>query len=138
MNRDSPKTTRIWLIRHGEPSPESRGRCYGRMNVGLSAEGKRQMLAVSSRLRDEPISAIYASPRSRTIESAEILQQDRSCPITIEGGFCEIDFGDFEGKPYEILLSPGSGIYRASDGQRVGSLPALPGYEGSTALTDGK
>jgi hypothetical protein len=43
----------------------------------------------------------------------------------------------FEGKPFDVLLSPASGIYRVSDGQRVGALPELSGYEGSTALTDG-
>ena len=42
------------------------------------------------------------------------------------------------GRPFDVLLSPGSGIYRLSDGVRVGTLPELRGYEGSTALTDGK
>ena len=44
----------------------------------------------------------------------------------------------FQGKAFDILLSPGSGIYRASDGKLVGNLPELPGYEGSTALIDGE
>ena len=44
----------------------------------------------------------------------------------------------FEGKPFDVLLSPGSGIYRLDDGKLVGSLPDMTGYEGSTALTDGQ
>ena len=42
-----------------------------------------------------------------------------------------------EGQPFDVLLSPGSGIYRVDDGRRVGTLPPMTGYEGSTALTDG-
>lgn len=43
----------------------------------------------------------------------------------------------YEGKPFDVLLSPGSGIYRLQDGRRIGTLPQMTGYEGSTALTDG-
>ena len=43
----------------------------------------------------------------------------------------------FAGQPFDILLSPGSGTYRLSDGRLVGTLPELIGYEGATALTDG-
>ena len=42
-----------------------------------------------------------------------------------------------DGQPFDVLLSPGSGIYRLSDGKLVGTLPELPGYEGAMALTDG-
>jgi len=41
-------------------------------------------------------------------------------------------------RPFDVLLSPGSGIYRLDDGKLLGTLPDLPGYEGATALTDGK
>ena len=109
-NQEQP--TRIWLIRHGEPCPESRGRCYGRLNVGLSPQGQKQIQIVSTRLRDEPIRAIYISPRRRAIESGEILAQGHSCPITIEERLCEIDFGDFEGKPYDELAETHPQIYR--------------------------
>ena len=36
--------TRVWLIRHGEPESSVRGRCYGSLDIGLSVEGKRQMV----------------------------------------------------------------------------------------------
>jgi len=112
MPQNSEQHTRVWLIRHGEPCSESRGRCYGRLNVGLSAEGQRQLRAVSTRLRDEPIGAVYVSPRKRAIESAEILAPDHSCPITIEERLCEIDFGDFEGRPYDEIAKTHPELYR--------------------------
>jgi alpha-ribazole phosphatase len=111
MNELSDPHTRVWLIRHGEPSPESRGRCYGRLDVGLSTEGRRQLQAVSEKLRGEAISAIYSSPRKRTVESAEILAQGHSSSITIEERLCEIDFGDFEGRPYDEIAQTHPEIY---------------------------
>lgn len=44
--------TRIWLIRHGEPCPETRGRCYGHLDVELSADGRRQVQAVADLIKE--------------------------------------------------------------------------------------
>jgi broad specificity phosphatase PhoE len=38
---------RIWLIRHGEPVAEARGRCYGSVDFGLSETGRGQMERVA-------------------------------------------------------------------------------------------
>jgi alpha-ribazole phosphatase len=112
MKPTSERPTRIWLIRHGEPSRESKGRCYGRLNVGLSDGGRKQLNDVSTRLQNEPITAIYVSPRARAVESGEILGQGRSCLVNIEERLCEIDFGDFEGKSYEEIAQTHPEIYR--------------------------
>jgi broad specificity phosphatase PhoE len=50
---------RIWLIRHGEPVAEARGRCYGSLDFGLSETGLGQMERVADYVRSEPISAVY-------------------------------------------------------------------------------
>jgi alpha-ribazole phosphatase/probable phosphoglycerate mutase len=70
--------TRFWLIRHGEPAAEARGRCYGSLEIGLSEVGRAQMARVAEWLKDEPIAAIYSSPRSRAMESAGILAEQIS------------------------------------------------------------
>ncbi len=82
----------------------------------------------------------------------EMRAYDKATGRKLWGVFHQKDFGSywvkvsppvhmrlhFEGKPFDVLLSPGSGIYRLSDGKVIGSLPELQGYEGSTALTDGE
>jgi alpha-ribazole phosphatase/probable phosphoglycerate mutase len=95
--------TRFWLIRHGEPAEESRHRCYGSLDVGLSDTGRAQMAEVAGYLDGEPVAVIYASPRSRTFESARILAAARSCPVEVVPDLREIDFGDFEGLPYDEI-----------------------------------
>jgi len=104
-------TTRIWLIRHGEPAGV-RGRCYGKLDVGLSAVGRAQVQAVAECLRAEPLSAIYASPRLRTIESARLVAHPHTCGYREEPGLREIDFGDFEGLTYDEIAARYPDLYR--------------------------
>jgi alpha-ribazole phosphatase/probable phosphoglycerate mutase len=104
--------TRLWLIRHGEPVPDVRGRCYGRLDVSLSPEGRRQIESVAERLAPEPLAAIYASPRKRALESAEIIATPHSCGIETENNLSEIDFGDFEGRTYDEISQRYPEIYR--------------------------
>ena len=41
--------TRLLLIRHAEPDEDARGRCYGRLDVGLSPTGLAEREATSPR-----------------------------------------------------------------------------------------
>jgi alpha-ribazole phosphatase/probable phosphoglycerate mutase len=104
--------TRLWLIRHGEPVPESRGRCYGSLDIGLSEQGRRQLISVAQRLKCEKFSTIYTSPRKRAIQSADILATHRDCAVTIESRLREIDFGDFEGRSYDEIAQSHPDIYK--------------------------
>ncbi|MGH9307957.1 MAG: histidine phosphatase family protein, partial [Vicinamibacterales bacterium] len=53
-------TTRIVLLRHGEPDERVHGRCYGRLDPGLSPRGREQMRQAWRLVRDEPLAAIYS------------------------------------------------------------------------------
>ena len=111
-SRDMKANTRVWLIRHGEPCSESRGRCYGQLDIELSLEGRRQLQAVAGKLSEEPICVIYSSPRRRALESASILAERLHCSVRTEEQFREIDFGDFEGKLYDDIAQEYPKIYR--------------------------
>jgi len=94
--------TRIVLVRHGEPNDSVRGRCYGRLDVGLSARGRNQVRRTQHLLSEVPFTTVYSSPRRRAIESAGLLAADRS-PVTVDDRLREIDFGAFEGLTYEDI-----------------------------------
>jgi alpha-ribazole phosphatase len=104
--------SRFWLIRHGEPAAEARHRCYGSLDVGLSQTGRGQMAQVAEWLKGEPIAVIFASPRSRAMESAQILAADRGCVVEIVPELREIDFGDFEGLTYDEIAARYPELYR--------------------------
>ncbi len=108
----APATT-LWLIRHGQPDKNSRGRCYGKLDVNLSSQGRHQMTAVAKSLASEPLAAVYSSPRRRALESAQVLVMNRGIQIGVLPEFCEIDFGDFEGRTYDEIAREFPEMYRA-------------------------
>ena len=94
-------TRRVLLLRHGETDASSRGRCYGKLDVPLSDEGRRQVEHAATLLQVLLPEAIVSSPRSRAQDSAKIVA--KLCKVSVETDerFAELDFGDFEGLPYE-------------------------------------
>jgi len=104
--------TRFWLIRHGEPAEEARGRCYGSLDIALSETGRAQMAQVVEYLKGEPIAAIYSSPLSRALESARILGAAASSPVEVRADLREIDFGEFEGLAYAEIAARYPDLYR--------------------------
>jgi len=94
---------RMWLIRHGEPETDAKGRCYGRLDWELSELGRFQAQMAAEALSGEPLAAVYSSPRRRAWQSAEFLATAKGLEVQILEGLCEIDFGDFEGLTYEEI-----------------------------------
>ncbi|HZH15914.1 MAG TPA: histidine phosphatase family protein [Archangium sp.] len=93
--------TRMVLVRHGQPVEEMRGRCYGRLDVGLSSVGRLQAERAARFLSEAPLLRIYTSPRQRAMESAAPLAELKGMAVDTEAAFREIDFGLFEGLSYE-------------------------------------
>ena len=95
--------TTLLLIRHGENDFVGR-RLAGRLpDVHLNAVGCSQAEAVASMLHNEPITAIYASPLERTMETAKPLARDLYLSIQIHTGLLEVDFGNWQGKSITYL-----------------------------------
>ena len=94
-------THRLILVRHGEPEAYARGRCYGKLDVGLSNLGREQIRRVARRLKKMQLSAVYSSPRRRAYESAEIIAIEHKLDVSSDPRLCEIDFGEFEGLTYD-------------------------------------
>ncbi|WP_395849738.1 histidine phosphatase family protein [Cystobacter fuscus] len=93
--------TRMVLVRHGQPVEEARGRCYGRLDVGLSSSGRLQAEHAARFLAEAPLSRVYASPLRRAVESAAPLAQLKGLAVDMEAAFQELDFGLLEGLTYE-------------------------------------
>jgi alpha-ribazole phosphatase len=101
-------TTRLLLIRHGEPHADSRGRCYGTLDYGLSDLGRRQSAELARRLAGVALAGVVSSPRTRAQETARALG-----PITrTDERLRELDFGDLEGRRYEEIEHELPDLYR--------------------------
>jgi probable phosphoglycerate mutase len=91
------KATRLYLVRHGATQLTAEDRFSGAIGVDLSNEGRAQAERLAERLAGEPISAVYASPLSRTVETATILATPHRLPVIQRDGLREIAHGHWEG-----------------------------------------
>lgn len=112
MNLPEGVTNRVILIRHGEPETSAKGRCYGKLDVGLSVNGRRQIERTTRLLERFTLAAVYSSPRVRATESAKIIAEKNNLIIETREDFAEIDFGDFEGLEYQTVERRFPEIYR--------------------------
>jgi len=89
--------TRIFLVRHGATLLTAEDRFAGSTNIPLSEEGREQASRLAERLRDQLITAIYASPMERTQETADILARPHGLQVQLRDGLREISHGHWEG-----------------------------------------
>lgn len=106
-------THRIVLMRHAEPAAHTRGRCYGKLDVGLGARGRAQAVAAASAFRRADLSAVVTSPRVRATETARLLAEVVDAPLEEDPRLAEIDFGAFEGRTYEEIEASHPEAYAA-------------------------
>ncbi|TPV96564.1 MAG: histidine phosphatase family protein [Myxococcales bacterium FL481] len=103
---------RLVCVRHGEPEQRARGRVYGKLDVGLSLAGREQVRRAVAVCRAWRPTVVYASPRTRARQSAEILASALGQDVTVEAAFAELDFGRFEGRTYEEVERDYPDVYR--------------------------
>ncbi len=94
---------RLLLVRHGLTEWNSQGRIQGHSETELSKVGLAQAKALSERLADERLSAIYASNLGRARVTAEIIATPHRLSVQIEPRLCEADYGDWEGHTMDEL-----------------------------------
>jgi probable phosphoglycerate mutase len=89
--------TRLLLVRHGATGLTAEDRFSGAVGVDLSDEGRAQVKCLAERLSVEKLAAVYASPLSRTLETARILAAPHALPVRERDGLREISHGRWEG-----------------------------------------
>ncbi len=89
--------TRLYFIRHGATQLTAEDRFSGATGVDLSDEGRAQVQRLAERLADHKVAAIYVSPLSRTVETAQILARPHRLTPIVRDGLREISHGRWEG-----------------------------------------
>jgi probable phosphoglycerate mutase len=114
------------LVRHGEHVWRGRGILAGRSaGVGLTHEGRAQMIVIGQCLGGEEIVGLYASPLQRTRESAEILAARLGLAVQFRDDLIELDFGEWTGLSFDEVRRDG----RWEAWRTCRSLAAVPGGE---------
>jgi broad specificity phosphatase PhoE len=87
----------LWLIRHAEVERKYQGVFGGRIDMDLSAVGRKQAQALATFLHGKPIQALYASPMKRVRQTLAPLAQDSlPQPVWLDS-LREVDFGVWTG-----------------------------------------
>ncbi|MFT3837522.1 MAG: histidine phosphatase family protein [Myxococcaceae bacterium] len=89
--------TRLFLVRHGATQLTAENRFSGSTGVDLSDEGRDQARHLGRRLASEKIAAVYASPYSRTLETAQLVCESHKLEVHTREGLREISHGHWEG-----------------------------------------
>lgn len=87
----------IYLIRHGMSVQNQQDLLSGVSDVPLSQVGREQCARLRNFFIKFPVEAVFASPLSRAIESAEIIFPQHE--VIVDEGLIEFDYGDYEGVP---------------------------------------
>lgn len=105
--------TRIYLVRHGATELTAEDRFAGSTEVPLSEEGRAQVEALARRLCCDRLDAVYASPMSRTLETAQIIASRHGLEPQPEASLREIDYGHWEGLSRDEVESEHANEYDA-------------------------
>ena len=96
--------TTIVLVRHGENDWVKKRRLAGWIpGVHLNENGRKQAAAAAGRLADLPITAVYSSPVTRCMETAEHIAQPHQLDIIQLDDLGEVRYGQWEGRKIKKL-----------------------------------
>ncbi len=95
--------TKVYLIRHGRTAWNKDVRFRGQVDLPLDEVGEAQAEAIALRLKNRPIKAVYSSPLTRAVRTAEPLAKALGLRVIAEEGFTDINYGQWQGlSPSEV------------------------------------
>lgn len=110
QNKEKKPLTRFILVRHGETTWNLEGRYQGQIDTPLSPVGVKQGKLVAEALKDIPFEIVYASPLSRSYDTAVMCAELRGLPVIKDERLLEINHGQWEGLHASEIESKYSGL----------------------------
>jgi broad specificity phosphatase PhoE len=104
--------TRIYLVRHGTTEWNKEEIFRGRLDCKLNETGHAEARALAEYFADIPLQAIYSSPLSRAVETAQTVAEAKGLRVIPEPDFIDIDFGEWQGLPLKEARERYSELYR--------------------------
>src|SRR6266550_5158947 len=93
------RTTPIaYFVRHGQTSGNAGGTFRGSRDYPLDEQGKEDAKNVGKWFSDKEISAIFASPLSRTRDTAEAISNSKGLKVQIVNEFKSLNVGYLAGE----------------------------------------
>lgn len=102
---------RVVLVRHGETAWNKAGKFQGRLDIGLNETGVRQAKMLAKALSEIHLDAIYTSPLSRSLDTAQEIAGYHSLDVVPAEEFNEIDHGTWEGMHLDAVIDQHGALY---------------------------
>jgi len=104
--------TTMYLIRHGQTDWNKDKIFRGRADVPLNAHGRKEARALGRHLKNVRVTACYASPLSRALETAEAAAAPHSLAVKLDDGIIDIDYGEWQGLSEAQVHRRYAGLFR--------------------------
>ena len=106
------KTTRFYLVRHGQTEWNLVDKLRGRSDISLDEVGFRQVTAAGKALSGKTIVAVYSSPLIRAVQTAEALAAPHGLKPIVHEAFHDFDFGVWSGRDRPVIYDEYKEEYR--------------------------
>jgi broad specificity phosphatase PhoE len=105
---------RFLIARHGETEYNKNGLMQGRgIDAPLNEKGIQQAKKLASYLQMYETTLLVSSSKKRAIETAGYYSENSGLPLIKSPALDEMDFGDFEGRSYEDVITELAAIDQA-------------------------
>ncbi len=104
--------TQVYLVRHGTTDWNKEEIFRGRLDCKLNETGQAEARALAEYFRDIRLQAIYSSPLSRAMETAQAVAEAKALQVVPHPEFIDIDFGEWQGLPLKEVREKYSELYR--------------------------
>lgn len=123
--------TTLYLVRHGQTAWNREEVFRGRADIPLNETGRKEALLTGEYLRNVKVDAVYSSPLSRAVETAEAIARYQGKEVQISDGLIDIDFGRWQGVSHEEVRERHGDLYR-----QWRDTPHLVRFPGGESLED--
>lgn len=100
----------FYIFRHGQTDYNIEKRVQSFLDIPLNAQGIAQAKELAKNLADIQFDCIYSSPLSRSLQTAEIVVNNRPIKIITNPGLRERNFGILCGKIMNITDGPADAL----------------------------
>jgi len=104
--------TKVYLVRHGQTAWNVGEVFRGRADIPLDEIGKKEAHLAGKALKDASLNAIYSSPLSRSMETAEHIARFHELSVIPLNAIIDISYGEWEGLSREKVEGKYPDLYK--------------------------
>ncbi|UCG13406.1 MAG: histidine phosphatase family protein [Deltaproteobacteria bacterium] len=103
--------SKVFVVRHGQTAWNVGEIFRGRADIPLDETGRQEVHLAGEALKEEALHAIYSSPLSRSMETAENIAKFHNLSVSPLDAIIDISYGEWEGKENQEVQAKYPDLY---------------------------